>query len=479
MAQVSVPGANGSPIVFTVTGTSATNMAVAFANTLNPLNSMHELQINVLSATDKPGPGSVTTEGKPVAILNDILAAGSYALSAGSQYTFVDTTPSAATASAAEVSATSGSVTVTGSSAGSDTVLAASSTTYLAVGSDNLVSFVSGDDVYQGSTVAGATGDTVTAGSGADTINTNSGDTTVFGGGNGVIVLNDTTTGGTAYNDVAFLGDGSNIVLANGANDLVFAAQKGQVIVGTGADSTSLLSVVIANPTDSNSSPSMDTIVAGSDTTNIYDSVGGAVIFAGSGTLNFIGESPLTSTMPGSPNTVSDTIVSSTGTTAIFATAGDNLTFSSNNTSSPILVSAGVGNETLNGANAMGGMYFFASQDTSSMAAVHDTIVGGSGANYFQTGVGNEVYDGGSGSNIFDVATTLGPNTHVTIYDFNSNDFVNFVGVNNVNDPSQATMTVGSINNNGTSEPTLTVTFADKSSVEFIGISSLPPGHIT
>ncbi len=450
-------------------------MAVAFANTLNPLNTMGDLRINVLTSSSTPGPGSVTPTGTQMAVLNDILNRGAYALTTGHEYTFVDTTPSAGMPSPSN---TAGDVTVTGSAAGGDTVVAASSTTYLAVGSDNNVSFVSGDDVYQGSSVPAATGDTVTAGSGADTINTNTGDTTVFGGGNAMVLLNDSVATMNGYSDVAFLGDGSNTVLANGADDLVFAANAlasdSQLIVGTGADSTSTLNVVIANTGNTSSAPSHDTVVAGSETTNIYDSVGGATIFAGSGNLNFIGLSPLTTTAPGGINSVSDTIVSSTGTTSIYATAGDSITFSSDSSASAILVSAGVGNETLNGANAIGGMDFFASQDSSSSAAVKDTIVGGNGNNYFQTGAGNEVYVGGTGTNIFDVATNLGPNTHATIYDFASgNDFVNFVGVN-VNDPSQASMTVGSLN--GT--PTLTVTFADNSSVEFIGISSIQQGHI-
>ncbi len=461
MAQVSVPGVNGTPIIFTVTPTSATNMAEAFAKTVNALNDKHELQINVLSSAG--GAGSVTPTKAPHSTLNDILSAGSYALLSGGEYTFVDTTPSAGTPSP---SSSAGDVTVTGSAAGLDTVEAASNTTYLALGSDNIVSFVSGNDVYQGSSVVGATGDTVTAGSGADTINTNSGDTTVFGGGSGLIALNDTTTG-SSFNDVAFLGDGTNTVLASGANDVVVAASPGQLIVGSGADSTSTLAVVIANSASTGTSGSGDTIVAGSDTTNIYDSVGGAVIFAGSGNLNFIGQTPT------GTSSVTDTIVSSTGTTAIFGNSGDNVTFSSSSSDPAVLVSAGDGNETLNGANAAGGVYFFASQDTSSSAAVNDTVVGGSGSNYFQTGVGNEAYVAGSGTNIFDVATDLGPNTHITIYDFGAgNDYVDFVGAANY------TTTVGSIDSHGTTTPTLTVTFADKSSVEFVGISSIPQGHI-
>ena len=411
-------------------------MAVAFANTVNALHDKHELQINVLSNN---GTGSVLST-KPHAVLNDILAAGSYALAAGGQYTFVDTTSSAG---APAPSSTSGDVTLTGSAAGGDTVLAASSTTYLAVGSDNNVSFVSGDDVYQGSTIPGATGDTVTAGSGADTINTNSGNTTVFGGGSGLIVLNDTATG-SSFNDVAFLGDGTNIVLASGANDVVVAAAPGQLIDGANASSTSTLGIVIAN-SSSTTAGSGDTIVAGSETTNIYDSVGGATIFAGSGNLNFIGQTPVGTA------SVSDTVVSSTGTTAIFGNSGDNVAFSSSSSDPAVLVSAGVGNETLNGANASGGVYFFASQDSSSSAAIMDTVVGGNGSNYFQTGAGNEAYVGGSGTNIFDVATDLGPNTHITIYDFASgNDYVDFVGAANY------TTTVGSINNHGTTTPTLT-----------------------
>ena len=444
MANVSVPGAGGGqPIVLQVSGQSSFNYAASFQNAVFAAQGSGNLVINDLSDPTTPPTGGGGA-GAPV-VLNEVLSdsvSSTYAVPAGGEYTLVD-------ASAA--------IALTGSVAGADTVLAGGGTSYAAVGSGNVVTFDGGDNSYSGSSVPGAGGDTITAGSGSDTIDTGTGSSTVFGGGNADITLSDTVASG----DVAYLGDGQNVVNASGVNDVVVTGTSGQAIDGTGATASSSLVVVIGDNATATGA-SADTIMAGSGSTTVFDSVGGASVFGGGGSLTFVGQQAAGNAL------VADTISGSSGAMVIFASSGNDITFSSDASDPVAGVVASSGNETLDGGNALGGMNFFGSTDVAGAASVSDSVIGGNGTNYFQTGVGSETLTGGTGVNVFGLQD-LGAGSHVTVNDFASGtDYANFLG----NDSVGSTMAVGS--QDGT--PTLTVTFADQSTVEFVGIASLG-GH--
>ncbi len=455
---VSIPGGNSAaPLIFKITGTSASNYATQFQNQVLGATGQ---TINILS-----NPGVVQTSVGSV--LNEIFSNSSttnYALAYGGQHTLVDV---------------GAPTTVTGSTAGADTVLATGVATYDAGGSNNIVTFIDGTNTYNGSTVAGATGDTITGGNGSDTINTGAGYSTVFSGsGHTTINLNDTVASiGAPPGGNVYLGDGHAIVNANGVYDDVVTGTNGQTIDGannTNANST--LNVVIGDNATSTGAAG-DLISGGAGHTYIFDSVGGNTVFGGSGPLTFIGLHGASTT-----SVVSDTLVGSTGTTTGFLAGGDNVVFADSVSTSSAFFVAGDGNETLNAANATGNVAFFGS----TVAGSTSTFVGSTtGNNYFQTGgsasVGgptiggaNEVLVGGKGVNEFGIADG-GPNAHITIFDFAAgNDSVNFLGETaaQVTADLNAAM-VGNIN--GT--PDLTVTLSDKTTVTFVGISSLT-GHI-
>ncbi len=448
MATVTLPGGVGiSPLVFTVTGTSATNYATAFANAVTNPDT-----INVLSN------GALQTTGGTV--LNEIFSnngQSTYALLNGGQYTLVDV---------------GAPTTLVGSAAGGDTVLGVGDATYQAVGSDNTVTFVDGNNTYTGSSIPGATGDTITGGSGYDTINTGAGMSTVFSGsGHSLIVLNDTAPASSGTPDVAYLGDGTATVVANGQNDLVATGTNGQLIYGS-QSATSTLNVVIGDNATS-SGPAGDSIVGGAGTVNVFDSVGGNVIFGGTGTLTFVGQ-PLASGV----TTVSDTIVGGGGTTDLSLSAGDSIYFAGDTAGGTGFVSAGDGNETLNAANAGGTVDFFGS----TIGSANETFVGSNtGNNYFQVGgstvtgdTTNSTLFGGSGNNLFGIMDG-GPNSHITVYDFAAgNSSVNFLNETASQVKTDlANAVVGS--SNGT--PDLTVTLSDHTTITFVGITSLS-GHV-
>ena len=183
---VTIPGANGVPLVFKITGTSSANYGLAFQSEVGGVSTSN---IRVLSSGDSQIPSTGVTSGiapttfahpdAPAAgpVLNEIFSNSTtptYTLLYGSENTLIDV---------------GSSTTLVGSAGGGDTVVATGVATYDATGDFNNVDFFEGENTYNGGT---ATGDTVTAGSGYDLINAGTGYSTVFGGGHSTIVLNDT-----------------------------------------------------------------------------------------------------------------------------------------------------------------------------------------------------------------------------------------------------------------------------------------------
>ena len=294
-------------------------------------------------------------------------------------------------------------------SAGSDTVLGGGGLSYVAQGGNNKVTFTEGNNVFYGPT---AGGNTITGGAGSDTINTGDGSNTVFSGaGNAIINLTDTSGG-----DIAVLLAGNSIVNADGVNDTVYAsAALDSNTTGTIFGAAGALTFV-AGPS---ASPLAITIVGGSGSTDMFGATGSEVVFANTdGTATFI---------------------------------------------------AGDGNETLNAANAVGGLAFFGDTIAGESATINDTVIGGTGTDYFSTGTGNETFYSGSGAALFEI-NDLGADAKITIANFGAADSVNFAGLSTTDETSLLqTATVSGGN--------LTVTLQNGTQVEFLSTTDLT-GHI-
>ena len=446
--QISVPGAHGvPPLIFTVTGVSTTNYALDFQNALQTAAKAGSLTIDVLSNGTDQSTGTGTTLNE---ILSNTTITSPYNLAQTGEYT---------------LALVGSATTINGASFGHDTIVAGGAVTFVengtglpAAGGHDNVDFIAGANVFIGNAAAG---DTVTGGAGYDTINTGTGATTVFSGaGHTLINLNDNSTI-PGSGDIAFLGDGTATVNANGLADTVVAAAPGQTIFAVGP-ATASDTIVIGAP-DSPGLAGGDTLVLGAASVSVFDSVGGNSIFGGAGNLTFVGQTNTT--------TVSDSIVAGSGSTEIWGANNDNLTFASTSAAGSITAVAGIGNETLNGANA-GSFNFFGSTDTANAASTNTTIVGGSGSDYFSTGVGNEVFVAGQGTDVFGLNTISGSAgaNHITIYDFSAADSVSFNGESQT-DVNNA-INSGTVTNNN-----LTITLSDNTTVTFVGVTSLN-GHI-
>ena len=301
-------------------------------------------------------------------------------------------------------------VTVDGSAGGFDTLGGGASLTYIEApgAGHNNVFFTVGDNVFDGSSTGG-TDDTITGGSGHDIINTGAGPSTVFSGtGDNLINLNDTVGG-----DIAVLQGGNTTVNANGVADTVNASATGTIF----GDTYGLTFVANAS-----TSPLNVTIVGGGGADTLFGAANSDLVYSnpvGGGLSEFI---------------------------------------------------AGAGNETLNGANAAGGFAFFGDATPADASSINDTIVGGSGSDYFATGGGTENIFAGSGAAQFEINTIAGGagGGTITINDFSASDSVNFYGLSEAQESTLGTSTAGG---------NLTYTLSDGTKVEFVGITSLS-GHL-
>lgn len=371
MGAVTISGGGSNVLVFNVSGSAATNFANNFSGALGS---------NPIVSTLSNGGTESTVSGALNVVFSSFGATSSYALTTPDQYTYVSV---------------GDPTTIDGSSAG-DTLGGGAALTYVeaAGGHDNNIFFTDGNNVFDGSATGGA-GDTITGGSGYDTINTGGGASTVFSGsGHTLINLNDSVPG-----DIADLQSGNSTVNANGASDTVFASATGTIFGGSG---------LLTFATASSLSPLALTVVGGSGTTDMAGASNTDLTFAGGGTAEF---------------------------------------------------TAGAGNETLNGANSTGFSFF---GDTTAGDSVNDTVVGGSGTDYFATGAGTEFFQAGTGTDSFNIASIDG-GANLTIADFGGADSVSFESA---------------ITSQGVDGSNYSVTLADGTHVEFIGITSLT-GHIT
>jgi hypothetical protein len=202
------------------------------------------------------------------------------------------------------------------------------------------------------------------------------------------------------------------------------------------------------------------------------DSVGGDVIsaalgsaagtiFGGTGVLGFVAGA--------SSTTLPITIVGGSGTTYIFANSGSDISLE--NSTGRAFIIAGGGNETLNGAAAVGGFAFFGDTVAADASSIDQTIVGGQGADYFSTGGGNETVTSGSGAALFHV-NDLGSGTNITIANVSSHDFFNFGGL------PVSTEQALLAHDTSVSGGNLNLTLPDGTKVEFLNVTTFT-GHLT
>jgi Ca2+-binding RTX toxin-like protein len=304
VTQLTIPGATGNTVTFTVNGSSTTNYAKTFSN-------------KVANATVITAVGSGTPPSTVAGALNIIQpsSATQYSLTTPGQYTY------AAVASRTQING----------SAGADTVLGGGGLVYVAGGGQNNVDFTLGDNLYFGAVQGG---NTISGGSGNDTINTGSGSDTVFSGtGSGLINLIDTVGG-----DIVGLFAGSTTINAYG-NDTVYGnagldpsttatifGSAGTLTFVAGA-SAAALAVTIVGGTG------FTTMFGAAGSDIVFSNTAGAAIFvagAGNETLNgtnaaggfaFFGD-----TVPGASASINETVYGGSGPD-YFSTGGGNEAF--------------------------------------------------------------------------------------------------------------------------------------------------------
>jgi Ca2+-binding RTX toxin-like protein len=297
--------------------------------------------------------------------------------------------------------------------AGGDTVLVAGENPHATINGGaggNSVVFVDGNNTYNGTGDAG--NDTVVAGTGFDTIITGTGNDVVASGtGDATIYLNDTGTTGGAFQEFAYLDDGTNTVYANGVGDVVVATASGQTVVGsaaaTGAD---VLTVAIIG---TGSASGNDLVNAGGAFTNVFDETSNNTINGGTNGLTFIAGAGITA----------DVNIGAQTYAVLFGNAGDSITIGAESTTGGTAIFfAATGNETLDGAASNTNLTLYGGSDTGGS----DSLVGGAGTNTFSAGAGSETLVGGTGANtyLFDATATAGAS--ITIADLGASDQIYF-----------------------------------------------------
>jgi Ca2+-binding RTX toxin-like protein len=459
---VSIPSALGSSTVFTVTGTRTLEYAKLLESYLDGALQAGKLNLGI----GQPGAGAGTIGfATPVTgMVNEAVVSRNQGGGVGIGDTAI--VPDGYQALFDNVDGTS---TVEGNSTGLDGIFAGlgtSAATFIDNGGNNTIVFVDGNNQYVGDSTAAAGNDIIVAGSGFDTIYTGYGKSTVNSGvGHADINLHDTTpTGVGSYNDYVWMDDGQSTVYANGVSDAVIANTPGQDIVG-GASSFDSATVVLL-PGATGYGNDIVSEVAGS--VSVFDEGNGNSVFGGSGQLEFIGGAD-----------VAATVVGDRGPTYVFGGLGDSISLATVAKSGFTSYVAGTGNETLNAAGALTPITIFGDNTSDSVTAggINDSFVGGQGNDTFVSGTGNETFVGGGGQNVFYIsATTDGVGANITISDFAASD--NLLGFANYTQAEIQSALEGATTVSGAGgEVNTVITLADKTTVTFIGVSSLT-GHV-
>ena len=441
-------GADTISFAFTVTGTNTTHYATLFASEVNAI-----LTTDSIVPVSAGGTGSVTGgTNSPVYVLE----APTVGSGASPSYTI-------ATAGYA-LDTISGGATINLVS-GFDTVLVAAinaQATINGAGSDNQITFVTGENEYVGTN--DGTGDTLVGGSGYDTIYTSeSGKTTVNSGTGSLTAYLQDTVVGAGVNDYVWLDDGAGTIYANGTNDAVIATVGSQTIYGDSVQAANtILRVELTNQGGSTSTVGNDTVSALlSDTVAVFDYTSANTINGGTGTLYFIAGDSITATVHGG-----------SGPAYLFGGSGDVITLgalSDSGTGGDLYYVSG-GNETLNGGAETGTLYAFA-------GGTGDSITGGLGLNVLTASTGSETLVGGAGTNYFNISDSVSSGANLVLSDFTTNGTSDLVLSDGFTQADVAAIE----NSTNVVDGSLVVSLHDGTQLTFTGITSGTQltGHIT
>ncbi len=241
------------------------------------------------------------------------------------------------------------------------------------------------------------------------------------------------TTGGGNYTIVGS-NSGSNTIFAGSGTNLI-ATGTGTSLVGLGSGANTV------------TSQGADTILGGSGTGVVYGAGASQALFGGSGSLIFVGGAGLATVVTGA-----------TAPVVLFGGAGGTIDLFG--ASSGNVLAASAGNETLQGANGTGANVFFGGTGTSA-------LVGGTGNDLFIAGKGASVITGGGGANTFEfVAGATGGATDF-ISDFGAST-ANRVLLSGYNSTTAAVLNTATVSGGST-----TITLADSTKVQFVGVTNL------
>ena len=459
--SITIHGGQGSDTIsfaFTVTGTNTTRYAQLFANNVNSLlgpSMPGGPGGDTITHVANGGTGSVTGGLTPVYLLD----APTVGMGPSPTYTI---------ANAGYVLDTiSGGATINLTGAGMDTILVAAinaQATITGSGTDNQVTFVTGENEYIGNADTG--GDTLVAGSGYDTIYTSLVGSTTVNSGTGSLTayLQDTLPSG-GINDTVWLDDGNSTIYADGVDDAVVATIGSQTVYGDSVGTTLTNTYLGVDLVDrGGASPPVlgnDTISAlATDTVAVFDYTSNNLINGGSGTLYFV-----------AGDSISATVHAGSGPAYLFGGAGDSVTLGAlgDTATGGLVYFVSGGNETLNGAAETGTLYAF--------AGANDSLSGGTGFNAMLAGGGSETLGGGSGTNYFVIDANASNGANLVLNDFSTDGRSDLVLSGGFTQADVAMIE----DSNNTSGGNLQVTLSDGAQLTFTGITSGSQlvGHIT
>jgi hypothetical protein len=346
---------------------------------------------------------------------------------------------------------------------GADTIVGFGSNDTLASGTGGSVIYANG-----GEDVIGGGNDTICTGSAASTITTSL-------GGKSVVFL---STGYSGYQDLSVnqvTSQGDDIIVAGGTpadvsnsivnasgKDTVFGPAAGQLVFNGGAQSALLVAAggtVIDNGGAGNGS----VLWSGTGQTVFNGGAGSAIIVGGSGDLLVSGGAgPLTVYGGAGQNDINaaagpSTIVTGIGASTVSAATGNHVWLAGAANNSLV---AGNGNILFQGAASSGDNFFNLTGETTGNV----TVYGGSGEDTVEAGAGNATIHAGNGGDIFMFTNGLTGGA-VAIDNFNP-------GTDQLNLQGYGGYTNAVVNGSEV------ITLSDGTSIQLIGITSLPTGSI-
>ncbi|MGI3776278.1 MAG: beta strand repeat-containing protein [Janthinobacterium lividum] len=241
------------------------------------------------------------------------------------------------------------------------------------------------------------------------------------------------STGGGNYTIVGSNAGSNTIFAGSGTNQIATGAGASLVGLGSGANTVTLQGT--------------DTVLGSTGNDVVYGSGTSQAIFAGSGSLIFVGGAGAATIVTGATKPVV-AFGASGGSVNLFGASSGNV------------LAASAGNETLQGANGTGANIFFGGTGTSA-------LVGGTGNDLFIAGKGASVITGGTGANTFEFVSGATGGATDFISDFGAS------AANRVQLSGYGSTTAAVLNTATVSGGSTTITLADNTKVQFVGVTNL------